>query len=98
MAFVWIRRVFDEQIVFIGRGCVPKPISPPTGPNPKEVNSPDLADGVGDRWTEMIDCRAVGSTRGSREPGQALTGAALSGVLLCGALCSAVLSVHSRYV
>ena len=31
-------------------------------------------------------CWRVSSARGSRELGQALTGAALSGVLLCGAL------------
>ena len=34
-------------------------------------------------------CRQVALAKGSREPGQALTGAALSGVRLCGALLTA---------
>ncbi len=41
---------------------------------------------VAKRTKGDVDCPGVALARGSRESGQALTGAALSGVLLCGGL------------
>ena len=46
--------------------------------------------------SELTDCLPVALARGSREPGQAITGAALSGVLLCEGRSKAVVVLCSE--